>query len=451
MQQSIAHQNIVLASTTAKLDSNVIIGGGTDDTEAIQQVLDRALELGSLTLVMDGAALVRGLRVHSNTTIVCLSPSCGFYLADGANRPVLEGAKRSLNDYVNRNITLIGGTYNHNCLHQEHDAPRSPAEWEALYGSEVQEDWMEAVIALRFHGVENLVVRDLHIRNQRTYAALVSNFRQVHMENVVIELPDKLYAQNQDGLHFLGPGQFLTLRDISGCAGDDFIALTPDEEDFESDITDVLIDGVFLDDADQGIRLLSRAKGRLDRVTIRNVTGTYASYGFYINCWYPDGTFGNFGSITFENIDLRPIEPVYTYITPFLFLIGGNIDRLVLRDIQWYPTDDRPLLCVGYPYYDVTYPIPEEGGPVIRSLMVDGLSSWEQPGRKIDYIVCRGKVEYLTLRDVDITRTSEETAGALLRTLPGCDIGELTMQRVALRGIEQDVAGDGHIGIITRA
>ena len=83
--------------------------------------------------------------------------------------------------------------------------------------------------------------------------------------------------------------------------------------------------------------------------------------------------------------------------------------------------------------------------------MVDGLSSWEQPDRKIDYIVCRGKVEYLTLRDVDITRTSEGTAGALLRTLPGCDIGELTMQRVALRGIEQDVAGDGHIGIITRA
>ena len=67
---------------------------------------------------------------------------------------------------------------------------------------------------MRFHGVENLVVRDLHIRNQRTYAALVSNFRQVHMENVVIELPDKMYAQNQDGLHFLGPGQFLTLREI---------------------------------------------------------------------------------------------------------------------------------------------------------------------------------------------------------------------------------------------
>ena len=100
-------------------------------------------------------------------------------------------------------------------------------------------------IGLRFHGIENLVVRDLHIRNQRTFATLISNFRQVHMENIMIELPDKMYAQNQDGLHFWGPGRFLTLRDISGRVGDDFIALAPDENDGVSNITDVLIDGVF--------------------------------------------------------------------------------------------------------------------------------------------------------------------------------------------------------------
>ena len=77
-----------------------------------------------------------------------------------------------------------------------------------------------------------------------------------------------------------GAGQFLTLRNIKGRAGDDFIALGPDEHDLVSSITDVLIDGVHLENADQAIRMLSRAKGRLDRVTVKNVTGTYRSYGF---------------------------------------------------------------------------------------------------------------------------------------------------------------------------
>ena len=247
MNQSNGKSKIVKASEVAVLDSNVITGGGTDDTEALQKILDRAPEWGGLVLVMDGAALIRGLRVHSDTTIVCLSASCGFYLADGANRPVLEGAKRSPDEYVNRNITLLGGTYNQNCLHQQHEAFRedvSQKDWAAFHSYEPGEPQVEWVVGLRFHGIENLVVRDLHIRNQRTFATLISNFRQVHMENIMIELPDKMYAQNQDGLHFWGPGRFLTLRDISGRVGDDFIALAPDENDGVSNITDVLIDGV---------------------------------------------------------------------------------------------------------------------------------------------------------------------------------------------------------------
>ena len=447
MNKGLTHPNIVLASTVAALDSDVYLGGGTDDTQALQGVLDRAEELGGLTLVMDGAALVRGLRVHSNTTIVCLSSACGFYLADGANRPVLEGAKRSPTEYVNRNITLLGGTYNQNCLHQEHHAFRedvTPQEWKTFHGYEPGEPQVEWVVGLRFHGVENFVARDLHIRNQRTFAALISNFRQVHMENISIELPDKMFAQNQDGLHFWGPGQFLTLRDITGRVGDDFIALAPDENNGVSDITDVLIDGVFLDEADQGIRLLSRAKGRLDRVTIRNVSGTYASYGFYINCWFPDGTYGNFGSITFENIHLQPIEPVYTYTPPFLFQIGGNIEHLALRSIQWnHPIDNRPLINIGYPYYDLNYPVPQEGGPVIQSILIDGLHAVERPGKDIDYIACRGKVERMQIQNTTIRRPDDAApAGRLLKTEPGCLIEELTLNNVSLNHVADLIANE---------
>ena len=66
------------ASSIAKLDSNVITGGGTDDTNAIQGILDLAKEYGGVHLVMDGAALISRLFIHSNTTIECLNKDCGL-------------------------------------------------------------------------------------------------------------------------------------------------------------------------------------------------------------------------------------------------------------------------------------------------------------------------------------------------------------------------------------
>ncbi len=47
----------------AKLDSHVLTCGGTDDTVALQAVLDEAPKLGRLHLILDGAALLRGLNV----------------------------------------------------------------------------------------------------------------------------------------------------------------------------------------------------------------------------------------------------------------------------------------------------------------------------------------------------------------------------------------------------
>ena len=141
-----------------------------------------------------------------------------------------------------------------------------------------------------------------------------------------IDLPNQRDCENQDGLHFWGPGRFLTLQNIHGRSGDDFIALAPDEHDRVSSITDVLIDGVMLDHADQGIRPLSREKGRLDRVTIRNVTGTYRSFGFYINPWFPGPCGGNFGDIRIENVDLRPGGARITH-RPAFSLPDRRLDR----------------------------------------------------------------------------------------------------------------------------
>lgn len=436
---------VVASETGTKLDSNVETGGGTDDTEILQSVLDKALEYGSLHLILDGAALVRGLKIHSNTTIECPTRACGLFMKGGTNAPVLRNANpKSKDGRVDKNITLLGGTYNHNCPEQAHDYPQTES---ARPISEIPDLFEDQVwnFTFEFFGVENFTARDLTIRDQRTFALLMGNFYRVVFENIYIDAPHKVDAQNQDGLHFWGPGQFLTLRNIQGDAGDDFIALAPDENDLVSDITDVVIDTVHLKDADQGIRLLSRHKGRLDRVVIRNVTGTYRSYGFFIEPWF-NATGGNYGNIVFDTVDLRPVEPNYDYRTPFLFSAGGTIESLVLKNIYLHaPSDER--IAFDFGKANCMQGLGENGDipqMKIRSILIDGLRVFdpkftdEQPA----IINVAGPIDNLTVCDVEVIADDAPKAGVLVRVENGGTIGKLALDRVDADALSETVRID---------
>lgn len=444
---------VFLASDYAHLDSDVIHGGGTDDTAALQNLLDKALEYGRIKLIMDGAALVTGLKVHSNTTIECMDKSCGFYLADHSNCSVLINSNPSFESRNTKNITLIGGTYNHNCLHQEHDIPcNDPVLTSDAPDNQNSRRW---IVAVEFYGVENLLVQNLTIRDQRTFAFTVGNFKHVTIENTRIELENEIPFGNQDGFHFWGPGQFLTVKNVSGKTEDDFMNIGPDERDGVSSITDVLVDGVVLDHAWQGIRLLSRGTGLLDRVTIRNVSGTYKCFGFYVNPWFIDKTMGNFGNIIFENIDLRseknPLEGNYPN-PPFLFSVGGDIDSLTFRNIHWYhPYDSRNIFQLGYPFYDVTYSFIRK--PHIKNLLIDGLQIHEdaQHNSNTEYITVRGIIDRLTVRDVDIICSeTSDTQYTFLKTNSDCEIKHFSLSRVYAESIDTllDLT-EGKISLLT--
>lgn len=430
----------IYASDYLKLDSDVYTGGGTDETELLQSLLDKATEWGQLRFVMDGAALVSGLKVHSNTTIECMNKGCGFYLKDGSNCAIVTNYNASYDEIKTRNITLIGGTYNHNCLHQEHH----------INYVEENDDGVEVnastwTIAIEFYGIENLNVRDLTVRDQRTFAFTIGNFRHVNVENTYIELMNEIPEGNQDGFHFWGPGQFLTMRNIGGKTEDDFMNIGPDERDGVSSITDVLIDGVFLDHAWQGIRLLSRGTGLLDRVTIKNVTGTYNAYGFYINPWFVDKTMGNFGNITFENIDLRPEKDIlipnyYIKSNPaFLFSIGGDMESLTFRNINWYHSvDNRNIFQIGCPFHIPFLPF-ENKKPRIKNFHIDGLKIIENEDGNNDteYMLVRGIVDRMTMRDVDIVRSeTDKDSGRLLKVWPDAEIGKITLDRADIENIK---------------
>ncbi|MBQ2683708.1 MAG: hypothetical protein IJG02_07525, partial [Thermoguttaceae bacterium] len=92
---------VIASEAGAKLDSNVETGGGTDETELFQKILDLAVVWGGLHLIVDGAALVRCLAVHSNTTIECPNAACGFFHKGNDNAPLLRNADYSMTERLN--------------------------------------------------------------------------------------------------------------------------------------------------------------------------------------------------------------------------------------------------------------------------------------------------------------------------------------------------------------
>ena len=390
----------VKLSDYALPDSNVLSGGGTNCTEKIQAVLDTAKESGGLFITVDGAFLTETLKVHSHTTLFCPNEACGFYLKDYTNAPLIKNAHFSQEERADRDISLIGGTYNFNCKHQLHDIGEIDSDDPVI---QFTHSW---VFGMMFYGVYSLKVQNTVLMNQRTFAFVCGNSEQVVMENVRIDLPDIMNAQNQDGLHFFGPSKNIVLRNISGTAGDDFIALAPDEFDAKSYITDVLIDGVHLNDSDQGIRLLCRGKGTLDRVIIRNVTGTYKCFGFYINPWaspeYKEGErYGNYGSVTIENVDLKQTELKYPYTKAFLFRLGGIIDTVKISDVNYVnAAGEADFMQIGgdYTFFDE-----REGDykTTIKNLLVENVTTSSVfPTGGIVVKSC--KIDNLTVKNADV-------------------------------------------------
>jgi hypothetical protein len=227
---------------------------------------------------------------------------------------------------------------------------------------------------------------------------------------------------------------------VGGRVGDDFMNIAPDERDKVSSITDVLVDGVFLNNADQALRLLTRDKGRLDRVTIRNVIGTYRSFGFFINPWFLDDTMGNFGHIFIENVELKSTEPNYTYRKPILFSLGGNIESIIMKNVRSHGEyDARTLFEIGSVYHDPnceqqkTYGDRQRLGTiVIEDLFV---TAGEKDPLETSYITAYENIDHLILKNVKILK-KQQPNGCLLELLERGHIDTLILENVYTEGVK---------------
>lgn len=339
---------VVYASSIAALDSNVLTGGGTDDTVALQA----ALTGGNVCLVMDGAALISNkLLIESNTVIYCLDQSCGFFLKALTNEPLFENLNYNItNTVTDKNIAFIGGIYNGNVANQSPGYPGAP----------ILASSGRYATGIELGAVRNVLIRDVEMRDiiqMNIHFSAVETLRaynvKCNMENA--SLRGMAYGFNS-GIHLNGPFSDIVIRDFWARVSDDTIALNCDDDQTlytmwsHGNGSDVLVDGVTMVDCRAGIRLLTSVS-QLDRVTVRDVKGDSYSNGIQINHWTNTDGPGHFGTIAIDGFDMRVSGSGYTgpgVLTPDTWCyinVAAPVTKLRLNNFtQSDAFDARPAI-----------------------------------------------------------------------------------------------------------
>ena len=90
---------------------------GTDNTAAIQKVLDKAKK-SPITVYWDGKYSVTGLKIYSNTTIIA-NAGCGAILRNHSDKSIFMNASQSFGSEKDSNIVISGGIWNGNYYNPE--------------------------------------------------------------------------------------------------------------------------------------------------------------------------------------------------------------------------------------------------------------------------------------------------------------------------------------------
>ena len=90
---------------------------GTDNTSAIQTVLDKAI-ISPITVWWDGKYSVTGLKIYSNTTIIA-NAGCGAILRNHSDKSIFINANQSFGSRKDSNIVISGGIWNGNYYNPE--------------------------------------------------------------------------------------------------------------------------------------------------------------------------------------------------------------------------------------------------------------------------------------------------------------------------------------------
>lgn len=382
-------------------NSNVVTGGGNEDTYYIQMAINSLSTYGGGTLVIDRACLVGSLQVPSNITLYAPSKSYGFYQIPNAGFPILRNANPTTGSIIDQNINIIGGTYNMNVANQSGSSSGNGDYYQQIIG---------------FYGINNLTIRDITLTTGSTgkalfgYAAIFSNWTNIYIDNVYIN--NNRINGGGDGLHFVS-GSGAIIRNVSGFSTSDFIALnssdyhgitlpSPNWVLTDGPISNVLIDNIQLQSSWNGIGMLS-GNNNITNITVKNLSGTSQNYSISLwNYWGSPYTGGYIDGVTFDNIDLvctsnfnagLVVGPVVV-----IYQSGGsvNVRNVQFSNIKWYgSTTNSPWLWIS-------------GSAGVNSLQINNVLINESTVNTNNraFVNNSGTINHISIRNLDWQRPS---------------------------------------------
>ncbi len=430
---------------------------GTDNTSAIQSVLDKAKE-SPITVYWDGRYSVTGLKIYSNTTIIA-NAGCGAILRNHSDRSILINASQSFGARKDSNIVISGGIWNGNYYN-----PAIPK------GAQSKGDSISGLVGcFRFYGVDNLIVRDAILYKPATYALAAANVTHVLYENIIVDVgPDPLI--NNDGLHIDGNSQYGVIRHCIINTHDDGIGLNADDlylywyngkndrrgrsteglfysEKAAGPISDILIDDITFNSSLFGIRILS-GKSRVDHITIRNIKGYTKGYAVVIDNYQHNPEVvtwagpGNIGTVNIEDFDVAINPGTENMPNESCINVSTNVEQLILRNIKrkYFEAHEPTIFIRGK-------------NTVIGSLDLDGYYSLDTLGNStISHILIDGaSVNQLSISNVSARRTRSGSGNetVLLQTRNNASVNSLQFNRINIDGIASLISNTtGKVSII---
>lgn len=331
-------------------DADLSLGSttfGTNNTAAIQAVLNVASDGTQIKVIVDGKYSTNLLTIYSNTTIEASSQGNGFILRSGSNSPMFINSNiQDTGTIVNQNIRFVGGTYNFNGTNQVHD--------NSTYGF---------ICGMNMVGVKNMWVEDVIFYAPATFTLWFINWENIHISGCRVDVG--AVVDNSDGFHFNGKGNGAYVENNYFRTKDDAIAINADDAlpntlpyQTHGDISNVFLKNNTLVDCRFGIRVLSGAS-KITNITIDGLFGQTAIYAIIVdNFWQQHATYtqldgpGNIDNLTIRNIKTK-VTPlaIGSAVYKSTINISVIVRNLIIDDIerQYSGYTDAPIITIAQP------------------------------------------------------------------------------------------------------
>jgi len=414
-------------------DNGVTVVQGTDNTAALQALLNTATNGYALKLFIHGVYSHTGLVVPGNVEL-CGIGNAELILRSNANVNILRNAARNTSNTFDTNIYIHDLILNGQTLGQNDNETNTATGGVWLFGNV-------------FSGVRNFRFENMTLRNTKHFGLFVANFRgTMSIKNVFGSQLTQTTSPDVVGL--FGPGESYVVENVTGTnITDDVVGIHNDENlgnvlgtnnpvwNTSGPMGPGIVKNTVALNCNSGVRITTMTN-RLPDVTVDGVHGTIGAYAVTVT---PNvsGFPGNLATITIKNItglslaasgnlsgnNNATLEPNACWE---LINLNSKAENVLLENIQVSSFgDDRPMIYMGSSNH-------------IQNLTINNFQRFDTNSSPTNYqgsieLNTNATVEYMNVNGAQWTKPNLNVFGNFIRANgPGSAISSLSLNSVSV-------------------